>query len=75
MAGFLAGKTLSANQIEFVNLVVEQLTEHGVVDAARLYQSPFTDVTPRGPEALFTSAHLDELLATLDRVNSTARAA
>src|SRR4051812_10754436 len=35
LAGFLAGTTLGANQIEFVNLVVDHLTEHGVMDAAR----------------------------------------
>ena len=31
MGSFLAGKSLSANQIEFVNLVVDHLTEHGIV--------------------------------------------
>jgi type I restriction enzyme, R subunit len=35
MASFLAGRTMSANQIEFVNLIVEHLTEHGIVEAAR----------------------------------------
>jgi type I restriction enzyme, R subunit len=75
MAGFLAGKAFAANQIEFVNLIVDHLTEHGVMAARLLYESPFTDVTPRGPEALFTSAQLDELLSALDRVNATARAA
>ncbi len=49
LAGFLVGKSLAANQIEFVNLIVNLLTEHGVMDAARLYESPFTDLTPRGP--------------------------
>src|SRR5437867_150816 len=34
LAGFLVGKTLSANQIEFVNLIVNHLTEHGVMEAA-----------------------------------------
>lgn len=74
-AGFLAGKTLSANQIEFVNLIVDHLTEHGVMGAALLYESPFTDLTPRGPDALFTSSQLDELLAVLDRVRASAMAA
>ena len=35
LAGSSTGKTLSANQIEFVNLIVDHLTEHGVVDPAQ----------------------------------------
>ena len=46
LGGFLAGKTLSANQIEFVNLIVNHLTEHGVMEAALLYESPFTAPPP-----------------------------
>ena len=74
-AGFLAGKALSANQIEFVNLIVDHLTEHGVMGAALLYESPFTDLTPRGPDGLFTSSQLEELLAILDQVRAAALAA
>ena len=33
LADFLAGRTLTANQIEFVNLIVDHLTEHGVMEA------------------------------------------
>jgi type I restriction enzyme, R subunit len=74
-AGFLAGKTLNASQIEFVNLIVEHLTEHGVMGASLLYESPFTDITPRGPDGLFTSSQLDELLAVLDQIRGAALAA
>ncbi len=75
MAGFLRDKTLGANQIEFINLIVEHLTEHGVMEAARLYETPFTDLTPRGPEGLFDSAQVDELIEILDGVRATAIAA
>ncbi len=75
LAGFLAGKTLTANQIEFVNLVVNHLTEHGVMDAKLLYESPFTNLTPRGPDGLFTSGQVDELIRILDSVRATAQAA
>ncbi len=75
LASFLNGKAMTANQIEFVNLIVNYLTEHGVMDAALLYESPFTDLTPKGPDGLFTSKQVDELVAVLDRVRGTAVAA
>ena len=75
LGSFLNGKALSANQIEFVNLIVDHLTEYGIMDAGLLYQSPFTDITARGPEELFSSAQVTELMATLDRVRQAATAA
>jgi type I restriction enzyme R subunit len=75
LAKFTNGKTLTANQLEFVNLIVDHLTEHGVVEAARLYESPFTDLTPHGPDGLFKTSEIDELLAALQAVRATALAA
>ena len=72
LGGFLTGKSLAANQIEFVNLIVNHLTEHGVMEASLLYESLFTDLTPRGPDGLFSSAQVDELMGVLDRVRTTA---
>jgi type I restriction enzyme R subunit len=75
LAGFLNGKAWTANQIEFVNLIVDRLTEHGVMEAAMLYESPFTDLTPRGPDGLFSSGQVDDLVKILDSVRARAIAA
>jgi type I restriction enzyme R subunit len=75
LGGFIHGRTLSSNQLEFINLVIDHLTEHGVVEPARLYESPFTDLTAQGPEELFTPADLDELLRRLELVRAAAVAA
>jgi len=75
LAGFTQGRTLTANQLEFVNLIVDHLTEHGVVEPARLYASPFTDITPHGPDGLFGGIEMDKLMLVLDTVRATAIAA
>lgn len=74
-AEFLVGKTLGATQIHFIDMIINHLTEHGVMNAALLYESPFTDLSPHGPDVLFTSDEVDALVAVLDHVRSTAVAA
>ncbi len=74
LAGFVSGTTLCANQIEFVNLMVEHLTEHGLMDAGLLYESPFTDLNPHGPEGVFNSVQIDELVSLLEDIRHRARA-
>ena len=71
-ASFLDGKQLSANQIEFINLIIDHLTEHGTIEAERLYESPFTDLNPRGVEGLFKPEQVNELLAVISRVRNAA---
>lgn len=48
---------------------------HGVIDASLLYESPFTNLTPQGPDAMFSFVQIDELMAVLEQVRATAIAA
>ena len=73
--GFLAGKTMTANQIEFVNLIIDHLTERGFMDPALLYASPYTDFSPKGVEGVFSSRQVDEMVSILDDIRKRAAAA
>jgi type I restriction enzyme, R subunit len=71
---FLKGGTASANQIEFINLIVDYLTERGVMEASVLYESPFTDISPRGPEDVFSIGQVEQLVKTLTEIRERAAA-
>jgi type I restriction enzyme R subunit len=71
-AGFLDDKRYSRNQIEFVNLIINELTERGVVEASRIYETPYDGIAPEGPEAIFVETDLERLFATLERLADAA---
>jgi type I restriction enzyme R subunit len=74
-AGFLDDKRYNANQIEFVNLVIDELSQNGVIEPRRFYESPFTDLSPQGPDALFESSDVDRLLEVVAEVRRKAAVA
>ena len=65
---FVSGTTATASQLEFIDLIVQYLTENGVMDAARLYESPFTDISQQGPEAVFSAELVTKIIDQLDEI-------
>jgi type I restriction enzyme R subunit len=65
---YLSDTTFSAAELRFIQMIVEQLTANGIMEAARPYESPFTDVAPRGPDMIFTDEQVDGIVAILDDV-------
>jgi type I restriction enzyme R subunit len=66
-AGFLVGRkpTANANQIEFVNMIIDHLTERGVMEPRLLYESPFTDVGPLGVSSIFSEPDVQKVVDIL----------
>ncbi|MFP6641979.1 MAG: type I restriction-modification enzyme R subunit C-terminal domain-containing protein, partial [Candidatus Latescibacterota bacterium] len=50
---FLSNRSLTPPQIRFVEMVIDQLTARGVMDASALYEPPFSNLHAGGPDALF----------------------
>ncbi|QWG12797.1 DEAD/DEAH box helicase family protein [Bradyrhizobium sediminis] len=69
---FLAAGVASAAQIEFINMVIEHLTDQGVIDPALLYEAPFTDIAPTGPDQLFDAEKVTRLFTKIQAINDSA---
>jgi type I restriction enzyme, R subunit len=69
---FLAAGVATASQIEFINMIIEHLTDQGVMDPALLYEAPFTDVAPTGPEKLFDEEKVARLFTKIQAINDSA---
>jgi type I restriction enzyme R subunit len=71
-ADFISGTTASPNQIEFINLIVEELTQTGSVEPRRLFESPFTDVNSQGPLGVFPTAQVNQIVQVLEDIRHRA---
>lgn len=69
---FLTGTSLRANQIEFLDEVVNHLTEHGSMEIERLYESPYVDFSPQGVDGVFDPKQVDQLVLILEDVKQRA---
>ncbi len=74
-SAFLSDKTLTANQIEFVDLVIDHLSRRGWIDTSQLYESPFTDGHPHGIHGIFTDPQVRQMLTVLNAVKQNAESA
>ncbi|WPO42035.1 DEAD/DEAH box helicase family protein [Tardiphaga sp. 42S5] len=69
---FLASGTASAAQIAFIDMIIEHLTHQGVMDPALLYEPPFRDIAPTGPEQLFDEARVTQIFSKIAAINASA---
>ena len=69
---YLARKNLTANQIRFIDQVIDYLTQNGVMDAGLLYEPPFTDYSTTGLDGLFENKDADGIVSVLSAIRESA---
>jgi type I restriction enzyme R subunit len=71
---YLDGQAFNANQIRFVNLIIDYLTQNGVMDAGKLYEPPFTDFSAEGVDGVFKNQEADRIVSILEQIRENAAA-
>ncbi len=71
---YLSQKSLSANQIRFIDQMIEYLTQNGVMDAGILYAPPFTDFSPSGLDGVFNDTDATRIVSILEMIRENAAA-
>lgn len=64
---FLSDRSLTPSQIRFIEMIIDQLTARGVMDAKALYEPPFSHLHTGGPDELFAGKEnvIDGIFDTL----------
>ena len=73
-AAFQKGRNLTSDQIEFLDMIINYLTERGTMEPKLLYESPFTDFNDLGVEGIFEAAEVVQLIGLLEGVQKRAAA-
>ncbi len=65
---FLSDHTLTPDQIRFIEMIIDQLTARGFMEAGALYEAPFTSLHSGGPDGLFAGKDnvIDGIFQSLD---------
>lgn len=69
---YLDTKTLTANQIRFIDLIIEYLTQNGVMDPSLLYEAPFTDYSMKGLDGVFQDSEAQGIVSILNSIHEAA---
>ena len=56
---------LTHQQVQFMNLLKQYLSEHGCISIEKLYESPFTSVSHEGLDGVFKEQDVNELVTVL----------
>ncbi|MCG9524731.1 DEAD/DEAH box helicase family protein, partial [Acinetobacter pittii] len=58
---YLQGSSYNEKQIRFIEMMIDHLTQNGVLDAAQLYEAPFNQIHYEGVDGVFDDADADNI--------------
>jgi type I restriction enzyme R subunit len=69
---FIHAGNLQADQMTFMNNIINYLTKNGMIEKKMLFESPFTNIHDQGLLGVFDDAEATKVIQLIDKVNSNA---
>lgn len=69
---FIQTGNLNADQIRFIDTIINYLIENGVIEPEKLFEPPFTEIDDQGLLGLFDEVKADELINIIRDINDRA---
>lgn len=66
---YLIDTHYNERQIRFIEMIIDELTKHGSLDASRLYEAPFNQIHFEGIDGLFAENEIDNIFDTIEIFN------
>lgn len=73
-SGFVVEHQPSADQMEFIDMLIDFLADSGVIDPRLFYESPFTDLDDQGIAGVFPMEQAKEIVTIVRRINAVVAA-
>lgn len=73
-SSFVTTHQLNGNQTEFLDLIIDSLTETGIVEPATFYESPYTDIDDMGIAGIFNRDQTSEIIKIVRELNASVAA-
>ena len=71
---FLDQNRYSSQQIRFVEMIIDRLTQGGMMEPGQLYEPPFTGLHYEGLDGAFSDADADVIVGVIEEINRRAAA-
>jgi type I restriction enzyme R subunit len=73
-SSFVTQHQLNGDQTEVLDLVIDSLTESGIIEPALFYESPFTDLDDMGITGVFDRGQASEIIQIVRELNAAVAA-
>ena len=71
---YLNEHRFNSSQIQFINLIIDYLSQNGTIEPAKLYEPPYTDFNSNGLDGVFQDTDADRIVGILKTIKQNAAA-